>query len=299
MEWTVLGTSCMVPTKERNVAGHFLKYNGQGILFDCGEGTQRQMNICGLKRTDVTKVCITHWHGDHCSGLIGLIQTIGDEEFPPKLDVYGPRQTNMRMFHMLRTCAFTQNVKLEIHEVDPKDVETIFEDDEFLIQAAPMDHSVPCIGYAFVEKDHKNIDLELMKKEGIPPGPHLARLKEGKVVTFKGKKLDPKKWLIVTRGKKIAYVTDTRPTQEAVRLAEDADILLSEAVYTSDLQKNALKYKHMTGAEAAQIAARANVKKLVLSHFSQRFRNTAAIEAEARAVFSDVSCANDFMRFEL
>ena len=299
MQLTILGTSCMVPTKERNVAGHFLKFKAEGILFDCGEGTQRQMNICGIKRTDVTKVLITHWHGDHCSGLIGLIQTIGDADHPPALEIFGPFGTKERVFHMLKTCAFTQNVKLQVHEVDPKAVETIFEDEDFLVQAAPMRHSVPCIGFAFVEKDRKNIDVVKMEKWGLRPGPHMAQLKDGKTITWKGKIIEPRDIVTITPGVKIAYITDTRPVPAAIDLACNADVLVSEAVYTSDLQENAEKFKHMTGREAAQLASQAGVKKLVLSHFSQRFKNTHRIEEEARTVFDNVVCANDFMRLTL
>ena len=286
----------MVPTKDRNVAGHFLKFKAEGILFDCGEGTQRQMNICGIKRTDVTKVCITHWHGDHCSGLIGLIQTIGDEDHPPAIEIFGPVDTKERVFHMLKTCAFMQNVKLKINEIDPKGVETIFEDEDFILEAAPLRHSVPCLGYAFVEKDRKNIDVEKMKKLGLKPGPHLGLLKEGKIISWQGKKVHPEDLINITPGIKIAYITDTRPVQAAVDLARNADALISEAVYTSNLQENAQKFKHMTASEAAQLASHANVKKLVLSHFSQRFKNTQAIEEEARTVFDNVVCGHDFMR---
>lgn len=296
MQWTILGTSCMVPTKERNVAGHFLKFKGDGILFDCGEGTQRQMNICGLKRTDVTKVCITHWHGDHCSGLIGLIQTIGDEEHPPTIEIIGPKSTKERIFHMLKSCSFTQNVKLKIHEVEPNGVETVIDEEEYLIQAASLKHSVPCLGYAFVEKDRKNIDVDKLNKLGIRAGPHLAHLKEGKEIIWQGKKVKPEELVIVTPGIKIAYITDTRPVQTAVDLAFQADVLVSEAVYTSNLQENAEHFKHMTAREAGQLASLAGVKKLVLSHFSQRFKNTQALEEEARTVFNNVVCANDFMR---
>ena len=299
MQWTVLGTSGMVPTKERNLTAHFLKYKGEGILFDCGEGTQRQMNICGIKRTDVTKILITHWHGDHVVGLLGLIQTLGDEESPPSLEIFGPRDTSSFMQHMMRACAFTQNVKIKIHDLDPKDVEVAYDSEDYQILVCPGDHSVPCVSYAFLEKDHKNIDVEKMKKMGIPSGPHLASLKDGKTITVKGKKINPEEIIDVTPGKKIAYVTDTRPTEFAVKLADEAEMLVSEAVYTSDLQKNAEKYKHMTAREAALLASRAGVKKLVLSHFSQRFKNSQDIEDEARVVFDNLVCAHDFMRFEL
>src|SRR3989338_9727828 len=106
MELTILGSSSMVPTKERNVSGYFLCFEKEGILFDCGEGTQRQMNIVGIKRTAVTKILLTHWHGDHVSGVIGLLQTIGNENPAAKISIYGPPETKKRVSHMLETCIF-------------------------------------------------------------------------------------------------------------------------------------------------------------------------------------------------
>ena len=125
MEITFLGTSCMVPTKDRNVTGIFLDYKGKGILIDCGEGTQRQMNIAGINRNSVSYILLSHWHGDHVSGLIGLIQTIGNQnaqnEDVPVLHIFGPRETEERIEHMLKTCIFDSNkMRLEIHELHPK-----------------------------------------------------------------------------------------------------------------------------------------------------------------------------------
>jgi len=117
MQITFLGTSCMVPTKERNVTGLFLKYKGEGILFDCGEGTQRQMNITGINRNDVTKILISHWHGDHVGGLMGLIQTLGNRDEPPTIDLYGPKGTKEFIKHLYKGCVFEARVNLRVHEV--------------------------------------------------------------------------------------------------------------------------------------------------------------------------------------
>lgn len=149
---TFLGTGSMVPTKERNVIGMFLSYKNKGILFDCGEGTQRQMNIAGINRNKVNYVLLSHWHGDHVSGLIGLIQTLGNQniqnEERPTLHVYGPKETEERVEHMLKTCIFENKVVLEIHEIIPKRNEllTILESEDFFVQATNLEHSVPCLG---------------------------------------------------------------------------------------------------------------------------------------------------------
>ncbi|MFQ5475351.1 MAG: MBL fold metallo-hydrolase, partial [Candidatus Nanoarchaeia archaeon] len=121
MQITFLGTSSMVPTKERNVSGIFLEYRGEGILLDCGEGTQRQMNMTGIKRTSVKKVLLSHWHGDHVSGLIGLIQTLGNAEENARLMIFGPKGTKKRMEHMMNCAAFENKVELVIEELDPRE----------------------------------------------------------------------------------------------------------------------------------------------------------------------------------
>src|SRR3989338_4648256 len=156
MEITFLGTSCMVPTKDRNVAGVFLKYKEEGILFDCGEGTQRQMNICGINRNDVTRICVSHWHGDHVSGIIGLIQTVGNSADEKVLHIYGPMGTKMRMEHLMLSRIFENKVDIRITELSPKGVERFFENEEIAIECAPMKHSVACNAYSFIVKDKFN-----------------------------------------------------------------------------------------------------------------------------------------------
>ena len=129
LEITMLGTSSMVPTKERNVQSIHLDYKGEGILLDCGEGTQRQMNIAGINRTKVRKILITHWHGDHVSGIIGLIQTLGNSKDVSELKIYGPKGTQDSMNHLLKTCIFDLTVDLEVTELDISDNKIFFEND--------------------------------------------------------------------------------------------------------------------------------------------------------------------------
>lgn len=299
MRITFLGTSGMVPTKERNVSGIFLQYKDQGILFDCGEGTQRQMNIAGIKRTSVTKVLLSHWHGDHVAGLIGLLQTLGNEKVQAHLGVYGPVGTKRRMDFLLKTCSFDLGVELEVKEINAVKPLMFLEDEEYFIEAALLDHKEICIGYAFVEKDRRKIAMDYLKKIGVPEGAHLRTLQEGKPITWKGKKVDVEKATYVQKGKKIAYVTDTLPCSNAVLLAQDADLLICEATYASALKEKADEYKHMTAQDAALIAQQADVKKLVLTHFSQRYETTEELEKEAKTHFPEAVCAYDFMKVTL
>ena len=150
MQLTFLGTSSMVPTKERNVPSVFLQFKDQGILFDCGEGTQRQMNIAGIKRTNVTKILISHWHGDHVAGLIGLLQTLGNEEELPRLEIYGPKDTKKRMAYLLRSCFFDVAVDLHVKDLKGKKLTRFFENEDFAIECAELEHKIPCMGYVFI-----------------------------------------------------------------------------------------------------------------------------------------------------
>lgn len=300
MQITMLGTSCMVPTKDRNVAGVHLSYKAEGILFDCGEGTQRQMNICGIKRSGVTKICVSHWHGDHVSGIIGLIQTMGNSvDTTPILDVYGPIGTKLRMKHIMQSCIFENKVDIRIHEMNPKGVERFFETEDYALECAPMKHSVPCIAYSFIVKDKLNVDPTLLEKHGIKPGKHLADIKAGKTITYEGKTFTPEMLTHLVEGKKVTYVTDTRPNRFCAEVAEGADILIIDATYVSTLGDKAEQYSHLTARESASIASQAGVKKLVLTHFSQRYKNTQDIEEDARVVFDNVVCAKDFMKIRL
>lgn len=299
MELTFLGTSCMVPTKERNVSGAYLSYKGEGILLDCGEGTQRQMNIAGINRNSVRKILISHWHADHMAGLLGLIQTMGNVETEANVEIFGPKDTKMRMDHLLKCSAFDLRIKITVHEIAPKGIETVFNGKDYKLLATQMSHSTPCIGFAFVEKDKRKIDMKYLKTIGVPEGPHLQLLQEGKSITYKGKHVDVDKATYVEKGKKIAWIPDTRSCQAIIDLGMDADIMIIEATYASSLQHKAEQYWHMTAKESALLANQANVRKLILTHFSQRYETTEEIEEDAKTYFDKVICAHDFMKLKI
>jgi len=286
----------MVPTKDRNVSGYYLDYNGEGILFDCGEGTQRQMNIAGIKRNKVKKILVTHWHGDHVSGIVGLIQTIGNSEEAVTLSVYGPKGTKEKMGHLMKSCSFETKVEVKVFELEPKKLETIYENDLYCIQAAKLYHSIPCLGYRFVEKDRLKIKMSKLQKEGVKEGSHLKKLQDGKDMTYKGKKYLVKDYTSEVKGKIFSYVPDTMFGPNCVLLAENADVLLCEATFDHSLAEKAHEKKHGTSQQAAQDAQEANVKKLLLTHFSQRYKELSKVLEDAKDVFLNTECAFDFMK---
>ena len=291
----------MVPTKDRNTSGIYVESKGEGFLLDCGEGTQRQMNIAGIKRSKIKKIFISHWHGDHVSGIIGLIQTIGNSEEDPRLKIYGPEGTKEKMNHLLNSCIFDNRVDIEIFEVTPNEEEIVmvYEDEEHLIKSTKLDHGVPCVAYSIIEKERYNIDVTKQKKLGIKDGPHLRKIKEGETITYEGKTITPEMITYLVPEKKLSYVADTQVCAGAGLIAQNADILISESTFDSTLQEKAEEKKHLTSKDAAIIANNMNVKKLVLTHFSQRYKEVTELKEDAEKYFDDVVCAEDFMKIKI
>src|SRR3989338_3175801 len=296
MQITFLGTSSMVPTKDRNQIAVFLSYGSEGILFDCGEGTQRQFKIAGISLTKVTKILLSHWHGDHVLGLPGLIQTLSSTDYKGKLEIYGPIGTKKRMEKMFEAFVFDKRLNFVVKEVKNG---VFFENNEFQLEAYSLEHGIEILGYRFVEKDKRKIDMKKIKKFNIPDGPLIGKLQQNKSIEHNGKKIMPEEVAYIESGKKIAYITDTVLCDNCYKIADDADLLICEATYSSKLVGKSEEHGHMTAKQAAQIANKSNAKQLILIHFSARYKNTQELEEDARNIFDNVICANDFMKIEL
>lgn len=293
---TILGTAGSMPTKERNVAGIYLVYKGEGMLFDCGEGTQRQLKMAGISPAKVKKIFISHWHGDHVIGLLGLIQTLGLGEYQEELHIYGPPGTKKYMQNMANAIIFDQRIDIKVHEIKPG---KIVDARDYIIEARPLSHRTTCFGYAFIEKDKRRMNVSVLKKLKIPMGPLVGQLQNGKTVTFKGKKIKPEKVSSLVKGKKIAFVSDTIVCKGAVDLAKNADLVISEAAFHSELEQKAEDYSHLTAQQAGQIASQANAKKLVITHFSARYKDVKELEDDAKAVFPNTTAARDLMKIKV
>ena len=305
IEITFLGTGSMVPTKERNVVGMFLSYKNKGLLMDCGEGTQRQMNIAGINRNKVNYVFLSHWHGDHVSGVIGLIQTLGNQQIQneekPVLHIYGPKETEERMEHMLKTCIFENKVTLEIHEIIPKRNEmlTILDTEDFYIQTALLEHGIPCLGYTFIEKDTRRMNMNKLKEYNLTHGPVIGQLQNGETITHNNQAITPEMVSELKKGLKITFILDTGLCENAIALAQDSDLLVCEATYSSELGEKAENYKHMTARDAALLANNANVKRLIITHISQRYKTSGEVLDDAKSVYENVEVAHDFMKVKM
>lgn len=292
-----LGTGAMVPTKQRNVSSVLLEYKGEFILFDCGEGTQRQMNLAGYNRTKVTKVLLTHWHGDHVSGLIGLIQTIGNVPEPGELLVIGPQGTEKHMHHLLNSAIFDPRLTITIQEVYPEKPEVVYEAADYEILAAAVEHTVPTIAYAFKEKDARRVDTEKAAALGIPQGLLLGKLSQGSSVEHEGRVITPQQVTYIQKGRKVAYVMDTAMHQNAIQIAEEATVLICESTFSAEQhQEKADEYGHLSARDAAMIARHANAKQLVITHFSQRYTTSTPLLEEAQETFTNTIAAYDFMK---
>lgn len=296
IEIVFLGTSSMVPTKERNQSGVLISYKTHGVLIDCGEGTQRQMKMANVPLTKITKILITHWHGDHTLGLPGVIQSLGAAEYNKKLEIYGPKGTKTRIEHMFKAFVMDRRVEMEVFEIKEG---KFFENPEFILEAYELDHGIETMGYNFIEKDRRKINVSKVKKIGIPDGPLLGKLQEGKDITFKSKKIKSDEVTKVVKGRKISIIADTLPCDNCYKLSGGADLLICESTYSSKLEEKGENYKHMTSKQAALIANKANAKKLVLTHFSARYKSTLELNDDARTYFDNTVCAYDLMKLSL
>ena len=298
MEITFLGTSSMVPTKNRNVQAIYLEYVGEGILIDCGEGTQRQMNIAGINRLKVRKILISHWHGDHVSGLIGLIQTIGSCENPKTLEIFGPEGTKKHLNHLLNSCIFDLRIEIKVHEIKTSSLKTIYENENYEIKAISMNHNVPCLAYSFEEKDKRKMIKSKLEKFGLK-GKLVGDLQKGLSVKINNKKVSPEDVSKLEKGKKVTFILDTAYNVNCEIIAKDSDLLISESTYDLKLQEKAKEYFHLTSKDAATIAKNSNSKRLILTHFSQRYKSLDNLKKQAKDVFKNVELAKDFLKIKL
>jgi ribonuclease Z len=296
MQIVFLGTSSAKPTKERNHSAVFVSYRSDGILFDCGEGTQRQLTIVGIKPPKINKILISHWHGDHTLGLSGLIQTLGLMGYEKTLRIYGPVGTKKRIKALFDSCDFEERISLEVKEVKEG---KFYDGDDYYLEAYELKHSTRTVGFRFIEKEKRRINISAVKKIGIPEGPLLGKLQEGKTINFEGKKIYPKDTTYVVEGKKMGYIPDSVSNRNSFKIAKDVDILICDATYDSSLQEKADKHMHMTAKEAGLIANQSNVKKLIITHFSARYKDAHVLEEDARNVFNNVEAAYDFMKVKL
>jgi len=297
MEVIFLGTSQAVPTKTRNHTAILVKHEDESILVDCGEGTQRQFRIADINPCKLTKILISHWHGDHVLGIPGLLQTLALNNYSKTLEIYGPKGTKQYLQNILNMFIFVGKININVKEIDSG---KFFESRNLELIAFKVRHGRHALAYVIKEKDKINIDINKLKKIGIRPGIHLKPLKEGKNIKVNGRTIKAKDFTFMKKGKKLSVVMDTAYCDSCIDAAKNADLLISESTYASELKDKAEDYEHLTAGEAAKIAKKANVKQLVLTHISQRYeKKENVILKEAKKIFPKTELAKDFMRIEI
>ena len=291
---TFLGTSAAAPTLSRNLPAIALKRAGDLMLFDCGEGTQRQMMRYGTG-FDVRDVFFTHLHADHYLGIIGFVRTLWMAERADPMRLYCPR-TAARTLEQAISLGFQDGRRfpVEIHELDDGDV---VRRDGYEIRAFRVDHRIPALGYALVEPNRPGrFDPERARALAIPPGPLFGRLQRGEAITLMdGRRIAPEEVVGPPRkGRKIVVSGDTLPCRSTIRAAEDADLLIHEATFGDDDLERARATFHSTAAQAALVAREARVRRLILTHFSNRYAiDPGLLLRQARAHFAAVEAAKD------
>ncbi|PDP84940.1 ribonuclease Z [Glycomyces fuscus] len=297
-ELVVLGTSSAVPTRRRNHNGYFLRWDTHGVLFDPGEGTQRQMRLAGLAATDITRICVTHFHGDHCLGLPGTIQRIARDRVPHTVRVAYPAD-GRHYWQRLRHATAFQDTDVVLPQPVGGTGSCPLGEQDLRITALPLRHSTTAYGYRLAEPDGWRMLPERLAAHGVR-GPMVGELqRRGSVTTADGRRVDLADCARPRRGQVMAFVMDTAECEEAVELARGADMLVIESTYLDTEEHLARSYGHLTARQAGRVAARAGARSLVLTHISERYEHhdDARFLAQASAEFDGpVTLAQDLQR---
>jgi ribonuclease Z len=299
LEVNFLGTGAGLPSVERGLACVALKYGGQIILFDCGEGAQRQMMKARIGFGRKMQIFITHLHGDHVLGIPGLLQTMSLLDRREKLEVYGPQGLAEFITTVKEQLQFHLRYPLEVCEIGAG---TAYKGEDFKIQARWVEHTVPTLAYAFIENERPGkFHPDKAKKLQIPKGPLWHKLQHGRAVKLEGGRVVKPEEVVdpPSPGVKIVYSGDTRPCRGILTLAKGANLLIHECTFGDEFRERAETELHSTPGQAATLAKKAGVERLILTHISGRYKDPSPLIEQARAVFRNVEVAEDFMRVTL
>ncbi len=285
----ILGTASQVPTIYRNHLSFFLRWDKEGFLFDPGEGTQRQLIFNNISASEITKIFISHFHGDHCLGLPGIIQRLSLDNVNHTVTIFYPSSGKKYLNNLLNCAIFYNKAKIVCIPLIKAGI--VYEDQDLSIEVHPLDHGIDTWGFCLKEKDKRTIlphKLPIgLKKEKI------GKLKKKGYVYIDDKKILLEEVSRLKKGQKFAYIADTKICPQVFEIAKDADLLVCESTYAETEKELAKKYNHLTAKQAAYIAKTSNVHKLVLVHFSQRYFSLDILLNEAKEEFDNVIVAKD------
>lgn len=353
MELIFLGTSSAIPTNHRNHSAIALKAFGEIMLFDCGEGTQRQMARVKLSPMKVDKIFITHLHGDHILGVPGIVQSMAFRGRLKPLHIFGPKGISKFVENIKKLGYFSMSFQIYAHEINGKKNHSeeiqkrpdainesneknesinekdnlnesssseglnkdfkelkefqgkfqevkVLEDESYTVTCCKMNHTIPNVAYCVKEKRNPKFLKKKAIACGVKPGPDFGKLQRGIPVKVGSRTVEPEEVLGAKRaGRKIVYSGDTRPCNQMIKFAENASVLIHESTFDSQNESKAYETGHSTAAKAAEIAERANVKKLVLTHISTRYKETTSLEEESFDIFENSVLAEDLMSLEV
>jgi ribonuclease Z len=297
MELVFLGTSSAIPTSHRNHSAIALKAFGEIMLFDCGEGTQLQMSKAKISPMKINKIFITHFHGDHILGLPGIIQSMSFRGRKNPLHIFGPKGL-VEMINVIRNFGyFSLTFEIYMHEIDDG---IILEEENYRISCARMNHTVLNFAYSVYEKRRPKFIRDKAVALGIKPGPDFGKLQQGIPVEIGDTIIQPEQVLGEERkGRKIVYSGDTSPSKQMIEFAKEANVLIHESTFEGMYGDKAYEMGHSTSIQAAEIAKKAHVKRLILTHVSTRYKKSDILETEAKEIFKNSIVAEDFMQVEI
>ncbi|WFM79100.1 ribonuclease Z [Streptococcus pluranimalium] len=309
MQLQFLGTGAGQPAKGRNVSSLVLKLLdeiNEVWMFDCGEGTQRQILETTIKPRKVSKIFITHLHGDHVLGLPGFLSSraFQSSEEQTDIEIYGPKGIKSYVMSSLRVTGSRLPYRIHFHEFEGDSLGKIMETDKFEVYAEELNHSIFCVGYRVVQKDLEgSLDADALKAAGVPFGPLFGKIKNGQdVVLEDGTKITAKDFISEPKkGKVITILGDTRKTDASIRLGLGADVMIHESTYGKGDEKLAKSHGHSTNMQAAQVAKAAGAKRLLLNHISPRFlaKDCRQLERDAAKTFENVKVVFDLDEVEV
>ena len=292
-ELVVLGTASQAPTRTRNHNGYLLRWDGEGFLFDPGEGTQRQMLLAGVPSSAITRICLTHFHGDHCLGVPGIVQRLSLDGVAHPVVAHFPASGREYFARLRHASSFHEVADLREEPVERDGV--LASGPAGVLEARRLDHPVEAFGYRLTEPDGRRMLPGRLAERGIS-GPDVGRLqREGMLGQVRLEDVS-----VPRRGQRFAFVMDTRLCDAVYALADGADMLVIESTFLTADEPLARTYGHLTARQAASVAADCGVRKLVLTHFSQRYADPARFAEEAAEVFDgEVVVAEDLARVPL
>lgn len=297
----ILGCGSALPTLRHHPSCQVVELRGKMIMLDCGEGAQLQLRRSKIKFTRIQSVFITHLHGDHCFGLIGMISTFGMVGRVAPLHVYAPEAFGPVLNQLIETFCQGLEFKVEFHAVDTKARKVVYEDRSMTVTSIPLSHRVPCCGYLIEEKPTlPHIRRDMIDFYHIPIS-QINNIKNGADwVSPEGEVIENKKLVSeADKPRSYAYLTDTRYIPDLWKQVEGVDLMCHESTYASDYEDRAKLYYHSTARQAATIAMKAKAHRLLLTHFSARYDDESVILNEARSVFPNSILANEGMMVQI